>query len=78
MRSATIKSVAHKAGVSTATVARVMHDNGYVAEETRQRVLEVVSETGYRINSIARSLKRNRSNVIGHLLKGTLPNPFFI
>jgi DNA-binding LacI/PurR family transcriptional regulator len=78
MRSATIKSVAHKAGVSTATVARVMHDNGYVAEETRQRVLEVVSETGYRINAVARSLKRNRSNIIGHLLQSMLPNPFFV
>jgi DNA-binding LacI/PurR family transcriptional regulator len=77
-RSPTIKSVAHRAGVSTATVARVMHGNGYVAEETKARVLGIVSETGYRINSIARSLKRNRSNVIGHLLKGTLPNPFFI
>jgi DNA-binding LacI/PurR family transcriptional regulator len=78
MRSTTIKSVAHKAGVSTATVARVMHGNGYVAEETRQRVLDVVSETGYRINSIARSLKRNRSNIIGHLLQSMLPNPFFV
>ncbi len=78
MRSTTIKSVAFKAGVSTATVARVMHDNGYVAEETRQRVLEVVSETGYRINSIARSLKRNRSNIIGHLLQSMHPNPFFV
>ncbi len=78
MRSPTIKSVAHRAGVSTATVARVMHDNGYVAKETRQRVLEVVSETGYRINSIARSLKRNRSNIIGHLLQSMLPNPFFV
>lgn len=77
-KSPTIKSVARKAGVSTATVARVMHNNGYVAEETRERVLEVVSETGYRINSIARSLKRNRSNIIGHLLKSTLPNPFFV
>ena len=77
-KSPTIKSVAQRAGVSTATVARVMHNNGYVAEETRQRILEVVSETGYRINSIARSLKRNRSNVIGHLLQSTLPNPFFV
>jgi DNA-binding LacI/PurR family transcriptional regulator len=78
MKSATIKSVAQAAGVSTATVARVMHDNGYVAEETRQRVLEVVTRTGYRINSIARSLKRNRSNIIGHLLQSMLPNPFFV
>jgi DNA-binding LacI/PurR family transcriptional regulator len=78
VRSATIKSVAQKAGVSTATVARVMHDNGYVAEETRARVLKVVSETGYRINSIARSLKRKRSNIIGHLLQSMVPNPFFV
>jgi DNA-binding LacI/PurR family transcriptional regulator len=55
-----------------------MHENGYVSEETRQRVLGVVSETGYRINSIARSLKRNRSNIIGHLLQSMLPNPFFV
>lgn len=74
----TIKSIAERAGVATATVARVLHNNGYVADATRQKVLKAVAETDYRINHIARSLKRNRSNVIGHILKSTIPNPFYV
>jgi LacI family transcriptional regulator, galactose operon repressor len=74
----TIKSIADRAGVATATVARVLHNNGYVAEATRQKVLKAVAETDYRINHIARSLKRNRSNVVGHILKSTMPNPFYV
>jgi DNA-binding LacI/PurR family transcriptional regulator len=74
----TIKVVAERAGLSTATVARVLHKNGYVAKETHDKVMEAVNATGYRINSIARSLKRSRSNVIGHLLQSTVPNPFFV
>jgi LacI family transcriptional regulator len=77
-RSHTIKSIAEKAGVATATVARVLHGRGYVAEATREKVLKAVSETDYRINHIARSLKRSRSNVIGHILKSTVPNPFYV
>jgi LacI family transcriptional regulator len=77
-RSDTIKSIAERAGVATATVARVLHNNGYVAEATRAKVLRAVAETDYRINHIARSLKRNRSNVIGHILKSTVPNPFYV
>lgn len=77
-RSHTIKSIAERAGVATATVARVLHNNGYVAEATRAKVLAAVAEADYRINHIARSLKRNRSNVIGHILKATVPNPFYV
>jgi DNA-binding LacI/PurR family transcriptional regulator len=77
-RSHTIKSIAQRAGVATATVARVLHNNGYVAEATRAKVLLAVAEADYRINHIARSLKRNRSNVIGHILKSTVPNPFYV
>jgi DNA-binding LacI/PurR family transcriptional regulator len=73
-----IKDVAERAGVATATVARVLHNNGYVAETTRAKVMEAVNATGYQINAIARSLKRSRSNVIGHLLQSTVPNPFFV
>jgi LacI family transcriptional regulator len=74
----TIKSIAERAGVATATVARVLHNNGYVAAATRERVLKAVAETDYRINHIARSLKRNRSNIVGHILKTTTPNPFYV
>ena len=77
-RSHTIKSIAERAGVASSTVARVLHNSGYVAEATRERVMKAVNETDYRINHIARSLKRNRSNVIGHILKSTIPNPFYV
>ena len=56
----------------------MVHEKGYVAKPTRERVLKAVSKTGYRTNAIASSLKRRRSNVIGHLLQSTLPNPFFV
>lgn len=77
-RSATLKDVAEVAGVTTTTVARVLKASGYVAEATRARVLEAVAATGYRPNSLARSLRQSRSHVIGHLLKSTVPNPFYV
>jgi DNA-binding LacI/PurR family transcriptional regulator len=77
-RPATLKDVAEHAGVATTTVARVVNNSGYVAEETREKVMKSVTATGYRVNSIAQSLKRNRSNIIGHLLRSTVPNPFFV
>ncbi|WP_295080464.1 LacI family DNA-binding transcriptional regulator [Tabrizicola sp.] len=77
-RSATLKDVAGAAGVTTTTVARVLKESGYVAESTKARVLEAVATTGYRPNSLARSLRQSRSHVIGHLLKSTVPNPFYV
>ena len=77
-RPATLRDVAEAAGVATTTVARVLRDSGQVAEETRMRVMRAVDLTGYRVNSLARSLKQNRSFVIGHLLKATVPNPFYV
>lgn len=74
----TLRDVADAAGVATTTVVRVLRDSGYVAEDTRSRVLKALDLTGYRANSLARSLKQNRSYVIGHLLKATVPNPFYV
>ena len=77
-KSPTLKDVADEAGVAVTTVARVVNDKGYVAQETREKVMKAVKKTGYRVNSLARSLKSNRSHVIGHLLRSTEPNPFFV
>lgn len=77
-KSATLKDVAEAAGVATSTVARVINKKGYVAEDTRKAVVQAVKKTGYRVNSLARSLKSNKSHVIGHLLRSTDPNPFFV
>lgn len=77
-RPATLRDVADAAGVATTTVARVLKQSGYVADDTRVRVLRAVEATGYRVNSVAQSLKRRRSYIIGHLLKAMVPNPFYV
>ena len=65
---ATIKHVAREAGVSVATVSRVMNHSALVAEPTRQVVLEVASRLGYTPHGAARSLITNRTSTLGVLL----------
>ncbi|MCX7903848.1 MAG: LacI family transcriptional regulator [Caloramator sp.] len=60
-----IKDIAKLAGVSPATVSRVINETGNVAEEKKQRVLKVLKETGYKPNALARGLLLNKTNVIG-------------
>ncbi|MCL4466963.1 MAG: LacI family transcriptional regulator [Chloroflexi bacterium] len=70
-----IGDVAREAGVSVATVSRVVANRGYpVAPATRERVLAAVSRLGYRPNSLARGLRVGRSAAIG-LCATTLSNP---
>jgi LacI family transcriptional regulator len=64
---ATIKDVAVKAGVSTATVSYVLNGTGTVTAETRRRVMEAVDELHYQPNHAARSL-RTRSRTLGLVL----------
>ena len=73
-----MKQVAAKAGVSTATVARFIHKNGYISYDAEQRVKSAIQSTGYQINTIAQSLRRQRSYTIAHVLESAMPNPFFI
>ncbi|MFO7887797.1 MAG: LacI family DNA-binding transcriptional regulator [Eubacteriales bacterium] len=61
----TIKDVAKLAGVSISTVSRVINDSKPVSKEVREKVLEIVKETGYRPNDVARSLVTRRSYLIG-------------
>lgn len=60
--------VAAAAGVSIATVGRVLHKNGYVSEEARIKVEKAVAELGYVPNRMARALKQQKSGVIGSLV----------
>jgi LacI family transcriptional regulator, galactose operon repressor len=57
--------VAREAGVSTATVSRVVHDQDGVRPSTRQRVLEVIDALGYVPDSAAQSMARKRKEVVG-------------
>ncbi len=61
---ATIRDIASKAGVSIATVSRVMNDRPDVAPVTRERVLEVVREHGFTINRSARALSHGKTGLI--------------
>jgi LacI family transcriptional regulator len=62
--SVTIYDVANKAGVSISTVSRVLNKNPNVLEETRQRVLKVIAELGFKPSSIARGLVGHHTNLI--------------
>ncbi|MBZ9938941.1 LacI family transcriptional regulator [Mesorhizobium sp. BR1-1-16] len=73
----TLLDVAREAGVSRATVARVLNATGYVGEETRIKVEAAARATGYRPNVMARSLRTHRSFTIGHILLEITTNPFF-
>ncbi len=71
-----IKDVALAAGVSTATVSRVLSGGGTVRRELREKVLEAVAKLGYRPNLAARRLRSSRTDTIG-LIVSDVRNPFF-
>jgi LacI family transcriptional regulator len=63
--SATIRDVAERAGVSIKTVSRVINDEPFVREATRQRVLAAIDELGFVVNLSARRLAKGQSFAIG-------------
>jgi LacI family transcriptional regulator len=68
--------VARLAGVSQATVSRVLSGSERVSPQTRQRVLEVLEETGYTRNAAATTMRTKRSGTIG-LVVERVTNPFY-
>lgn len=73
---ASIKDVAAAAGVSTATVSRVLSNKPYIRPELRERVMAAVEQLEYRPNLVARNLRSQQSNTIG-LIVSDIQNPFF-
>ncbi|MEW6637947.1 MAG: LacI family DNA-binding transcriptional regulator, partial [Actinomycetota bacterium] len=76
MTPVTIKDVARRAGVSTATVSRVLSGKDFVSEQMRERVLAAVERLGYRPNALARALREENTKTLG-LVIGNVMNPFF-
>lgn len=74
----TMLDVAKRAGVSKATVSRVLAGHAYVSKTVRDRVMLAIDEMGYRPNLLARNLATSRSHSIGLMVPNTLYNgPFF-
>ncbi len=73
---ATIYEVSKLAGVSLATVSRVINNNTRVSDRTRLKVETAMNELGYRPNSIAQSLASNRTNSVG-IMVSELNGAFF-
>lgn len=76
----TIKDVAKLSGFSVRTVSRVINNEGYVKEETRIKIQEIIKETGFETNIFAKSL---RKKIVKNLIlviekdKEIYPGPFF-
>jgi len=70
MTKVTIKHVAKEAGLSIATVSRVINNHPDVSTQTRRRVQQVIDELGYEPNAVARSLIQGRSNILGVVSTG--------
>jgi DNA-binding LacI/PurR family transcriptional regulator len=72
----TIKDVARKAGVDHTTVSRALRGSSLISPETTERVHQVAAEMGYQPSAAARSLKTNRSQVLG-VIVSSIDDPFF-
>lgn len=71
----TIADIAKRVGVSKTTVSRVLNDKPYVEAVTKQKILDVIEETGFTRQHSAISLAGGRTNIIG-LLVPSLSNPY--
>lgn len=77
----TMEKIGQMAGVSRATVSRVINNNPKVKPELKERVLNVIAKTGFQPNLAARSLVSQRSNVIGLVIprqvQSLFTDPYF-
>ena len=72
----TIKDIARQAGVTHATVSRALHGSPLISAETGARIRQIAAEVGYLPSAAARSLKTNRSQVLG-VIVSHIADPFF-
>lgn len=73
---ANIREVAKRAGVSVATVSRVLNNSDLVSEETRERVLKAIKDLNYHPNLLGRNLRRLKTKMVLALMPN-VSNPFY-
>lgn len=65
----TLKEIAERAGVSTATVSYVLNGSPKIGEETRRRVEKIIKEAGYHSNFLAQGLRTNKTYLVGVIVE---------
>ena len=73
---ATLKDVAKASGLTVGTVSRVLNNRGYISDKTREKVYRVMKELDYQPNEMARSLSKQKNNIIGVILP-QIEHPYF-
>lgn len=73
----TIRTIAERCGLSVAAVSRALNGRSGISEEKAEQVRRLAQEMGYQPNEAARTLKTNRSNLIGVLYNNLLAHEFF-
>lgn len=72
---ATIQDIADQAGVSKTTVSRFLNGKfDFMSEDTKQKIAQIIDETGYRPSRVANSLKTNRSGLVGFVMSNVMSN----
>ncbi|HEX2620902.1 MAG TPA: LacI family DNA-binding transcriptional regulator [Phototrophicaceae bacterium] len=81
MKRLTLEEIAKLAGVSRATVSRVVNNYPHIKPEVRERVQTIIAKTGFQLNGIARSLASNQSGIVGLIIPNAprmvFGDPFF-
>lgn len=75
-KSVTIYDIAKEAGVSPATVSRVLNNNTKVSEDRKDRVMQVINKYDFKPNAMAKGLSQTKSNIIG-IIAADIRNPFY-
>jgi LacI family transcriptional regulator len=76
MKRLTLKEIGQLAGVSRATVSRVINNHPNISTEVRNRVQRVIAETGYQPNRVARSLASRQSQILGLVIPSVIQAVF--
>ena len=75
-KNVTIYDIAREAGVSPATVSRILTGSTSVSREKRERVTQLIEQYNFRPNAMARALTETRTKLIGMVIADTI-NPFY-
>ena len=76
----TLKELAARCNVSIATVSNILNGKSNVSQKTKERVLKLVKETGYRPNYMARTLRARKTNTVGLIIDdiGAFSSPLLV